>query len=234
MEQPYYKEIAEGEYRKAYRAGRDLLRFSKEPCPWLVEFIDSKYFVPDCDVIDFGCGEGINAVYLAKQGCRVTGIDIAEPAIRKAEELAQEVRERTRFLVGDMVCCPELADESFDLAVACACFGRLIEDDLRTGFLQETQRVLRQGGYLFFNNGILFKEIELSFPDIYAKLKSRSEFAEWIEEERRGQYTPPSQRYETREGYESMLRGVGYRIIHSHLDVSEQAWGIVIWARKAR
>ena len=232
MNKPYYRQIAESEYRKAHSNGRQLLRFSKEPLPWLTEFVNSQYFVPKCEVIDFACGEGINAVYLAQQGCRVTGIDIAEEAVRKAEELAREAGQNIRFLVGDMIRCPQIPDGSFDLALACACFGRLIEDELRISFLKETYRVLRRGGYLFFNNGILFKEIELSFPDIYEKLKSRDGFNEWIEEERRGQYAPPSQRYETRDGYERKLQTVGYRIVHSHLDVSEQAWGIVMWARR--
>lgn len=234
MNKPYYQEIAENEYRQAYAQGREVLRYSTEAVPWLVEFSRSPYFPTGGRVIDFACGEGINSIYLAGLGCQVTGIDIAEDAIKKARELASAEGVSVDFNVGDIVSCPEVPSDSFDLALACACFGRLIEDEHRSAFLKETIRTLRKGGYLFFNNGICLKEIELSFPKVYAVLKQRPDFGEWAEEERTGNFVPPSQRYETKEGYETLLESMGYRIVHSHLDVSEQAWGIVIWARKVR
>jgi hypothetical protein len=128
--------------------------------------------------------------------------------------------------------CSALPDLSFDVALAIACFGRLVEDELRFAFLRQTHWVLRPGGYLFFCNGVLFEEIRRSFPEVYAKLQSRPQFEQWLAEETAGIYHPPSQRYETRAGYESLLQSVGYRVVHSHLDVTENAWGICIWARK--
>lgn len=96
----------------------------------------------------------------------------------------------------------------------------------------DSHRVLAPGGFLLFNNGIMLEDIEQTFPDVYAALQRRDEFDAWLEEERTGHYVPPSQRYDTRRGYETLLESVGFSIVHTHLDVSDHAWGIVIWARK--
>lgn len=232
METPYYQRIAESQYNKAYAAGKEVLRFSKEPVPWLKEFCQSPYFPRQARVIDFACGEGINSIYLASLGGTVTGIDIAEQAIDKARQLTLKAGLAAQYMVGDVTNCPQIPSGTFDLAVACACLGWLIEDSLRVAFLKETARTLKRGGWLFFNNGISLLEIKRSFPEVYAALQIRPGFDDWVREEQTGVFVPPSQRYETRAAYESLLEGVGYRVVHSHLDVSENAWGVVIWARK--
>lgn len=70
-------------------------------------------------VIDAGCGEGVLSVLLAKHGCRIIGIDISEPNIAAAQELARQegVADRCQFMVGDAEHLP-VADESADVAVS--------------------------------------------------------------------------------------------------------------------
>lgn len=52
----------------------------------LVEFF--KKGIPITSSIEFGCGEGRNAIFMAKQGVSVTGIDISTTAIENANRIA--------------------------------------------------------------------------------------------------------------------------------------------------
>ena len=51
--------------------------------------------------LDIGCGEGNNAIWLAKQGWRATGIDFAGAAIERARRHAAEQGVAVRFTVAD-------------------------------------------------------------------------------------------------------------------------------------
>ena len=42
--------------------------------------------------VDLACGEGRNAVYLAKHGFEVTGVDTSAPGLEKTRRYAEEVR----------------------------------------------------------------------------------------------------------------------------------------------
>ena len=79
-----------------------------------------RYIHPHERVIDIGCGEGVLACLMAEKGVRVVGIDISEPNISAARELARRLRveERVTFQLGDAENVP-VPDESFDAAVSC-------------------------------------------------------------------------------------------------------------------
>lgn len=62
--------------------------FGKSPSKFLASNFD--YIPHGGKVLDLGMGEGRNAVFLARKGFKVTGVDISSVAIRKAKRLAQE------------------------------------------------------------------------------------------------------------------------------------------------
>lgn len=68
-------------------------------------------------VLDAGCGEGVLAVMLAKQGAIVTGCDLSKPNIKKANEYAAEVGVNVDFKVADAEALP-FADKEFDVVVS--------------------------------------------------------------------------------------------------------------------
>lgn len=60
--------------------------FGREPNVFLAR---EAHRIPACsDVLDVACGEGRNAVWLARQGHRVSGLDISPVALTKARTLA--------------------------------------------------------------------------------------------------------------------------------------------------
>ncbi len=61
--------------------------FGKEPALFLVNQVDR---LPKGRALDIAMGEGRNAVFLAKKGFLVEGVDISDVGIRKAQKLAAE------------------------------------------------------------------------------------------------------------------------------------------------
>lgn len=53
--------------------------------------------------LDLACGEGRNAVWLARRGWRVTGVDFSEVAIEKARRLASARKVEVDWLVADLL-----------------------------------------------------------------------------------------------------------------------------------
>jgi len=95
------------------------------------------------EVLEFGCGLTTQAMSLASQGARVTGIDISDVAVEQARASADEygVTERTHFVRMDGESL-EFADDSFDLVCGSAILHHL---DLAKVYTQ-ISRVLRPGG----------------------------------------------------------------------------------------
>ncbi len=72
------------DYDQAYRENADY--FGTEMVPFLARFRSQ---IPDgARVLDIGMGQGRNCLPLARQGCRVTGIDISGVAVETVRELA--------------------------------------------------------------------------------------------------------------------------------------------------
>ncbi len=87
----------------------------EEPPQALVELIEGE-FVKPCKAIDFGCGAGNYAVYLAGKGFDVTGVDISPTAIRIAEENARQRGVSCRFLTANVLGELEEIKETFEFA----------------------------------------------------------------------------------------------------------------------
>jgi SAM-dependent methyltransferase len=64
--------------------------------------------------LDVGCGEGADAIWLARHGWTVTAIDISEVAVGRAREAAQSAGAAVDWLCGDALQTPFPA-RSFDL-----------------------------------------------------------------------------------------------------------------------
>src|SRR5438067_5151555 len=64
--------------------------------------------------LDVGCGEGADAIWLARRGWTVTAIDISDVAVRRARAAAELAGVTVEWLCGDALLTPFPA-RSFDL-----------------------------------------------------------------------------------------------------------------------
>src|SRR5690625_7905088 len=55
------------------------------------------------EILDVGCGRGRHSVALARRGYEVTGVDLSQEVVGKAEEIAEEAGVRkVTFVTGDV------------------------------------------------------------------------------------------------------------------------------------
>jgi len=98
------------------------------------------------DVLDVGCGNGVEVVRFARAGARVTGVDIAPNAIELAKQNVAQQDVPARLDVADAEALP-FADATFDLVYAHGVVQYTSDDRRAVG---ECRRVLRPGGLAIF------------------------------------------------------------------------------------
>jgi len=115
--------------------------------PWPETIIFSNIIPKESKVLDIGCGNGRNAVYLAKQGHRVTAMDnvsqMVEITRRKADE--EGIGQGVYVFEADMTDIP-LSEGSMDAVLCIASLHHLPSDELRLKALKDIERVLATGG----------------------------------------------------------------------------------------
>jgi len=100
-------------------------------------------------VLDLGCGEGADAVWLAARGWSVTGVDLSATALRRADAaaLAAGLGDRVRWQVADLADPATWPDEApYDLVTAC--FLQTPLEFPRTEVLQRAAGLVAPSGHL--------------------------------------------------------------------------------------
>ena len=122
-----------------------------EKIPWnietppdiLVRLVRNRRLVP-CRTIEFGCGAGNYAVWLAQQGFDVTGIDISPSAIELAQENARSQGVQCTFLVADVLGDLPEVKGPFDFSFDWELLHHIYPDD-RPRYVANVARLLRPG-----------------------------------------------------------------------------------------
>lgn len=73
--------------------------------------------LPPGQALDVGCGEGADAIWLARRDWRVTAVDVSETALQRAAEAGTDVAERVSWSRADLNTTRPLAG-AFDLVSA--------------------------------------------------------------------------------------------------------------------
>lgn len=97
-------------------------------------------------VLDIASGEGYGSAMLARRAARVIGVDIAEDAVRHAQE--RYGNERLAFRTGTCAAIP-VDDASIDVVVS---FETIEHHDQHEEMMREIKRVLRPGGVLLISS----------------------------------------------------------------------------------
>jgi spore maturation protein CgeB/SAM-dependent methyltransferase len=131
INEPYYGNPADAETEHARRRTH-----------WICGQVSGR------NVLDIGCGQGIAALIIGREGFQCAGIDCLSAAVERAQQaLAKEeesVRHRVRFQRAEASQLP-FDDESFDTVILGHVLHQLTQP---ATVLREAKRVARQGGRL--------------------------------------------------------------------------------------
>lgn len=114
--------------------------FGKEPAKFLKDNIK---LLPMGRVLDLAMGEGRNAVYMARKGYQVDGVDISEVGLRKAKRLAREYRVSINAINADLTHY-KIKPETYDVI--------LNIDYLQRSLIPQIKIGLKKGGIVVFES----------------------------------------------------------------------------------
>lgn len=137
----------EGVDWNAFYTNRDkpapFLKYNKLPDKCVVEFMKKHKIKNACE---FGCGEGRNAIYLAKNDVETEAYDLSEIAIENARRNAGESRaEKVVFKAGNIF-ASDLKDKRFDLVIDSGVFHHLTPHR-RLPYRDIVSDILAENGY---------------------------------------------------------------------------------------
>ena len=130
-------------------------------------------------VLDAGCGEGRNLVYLLREGFEVFALDANPDAVRHVSQLSASLRTELpaeNFRVGFVERMP-FPDKFVDVVICSAVLHFAKDERHFRAMLMELWRVLRPGGILFARLG---SRIGMNFEPVREKVFKTGDGAEWF------------------------------------------------------
>jgi tellurite methyltransferase len=115
-----------------------------EPAQFLVENIE---LLPKGRALDVAMGGGRNAIYLAKMGFEVEGVDVSPEAVRSALESARRVGVTIRAQIADLEGDYCIKKDAYDVIV---CFNYL-----QRSLIPQIKDGLRKGGVVVYETFIV-------------------------------------------------------------------------------
>lgn len=123
-------------------ANMDVSTFSKGPTMDVNKFYP--IFPENAQVLDVGCGEGRNSIFMAKQGNSVDAFDISENGIEKARRIAGQIGVQVNFSCCDLE--KFIFEKVYDVILSHGVL-HLPYKDVRDKFIVKMQCNTKIGGY---------------------------------------------------------------------------------------
>lgn len=108
----------------------------------LVEYLNKIQSIKSA--IEFGCGEGRNSIYMAKQSIGVTAYDISNVAIEYAKNTAKRENTKVEFVCDDVF--KANINDKYDFVYDSGLLHHL-PPHRRITYIELLQKVLKHGGY---------------------------------------------------------------------------------------
>jgi ubiquinone/menaquinone biosynthesis C-methylase UbiE len=129
-----------------------------EPEQWFIEW--AQILNPKgLKVLDLGCGNGRNAIALAKMGAIVKGIDVSSVALELLQNRAKKENVEVETFMGNMNRLP-FPDRTFDMVI---CYNAIFNTSLKSikESIKETKRVLKKNAIFL----VTFRSTKSPIPE---------------------------------------------------------------------
>ena len=133
-------------YEKWYEG--DDYYWGTEPGSFLDELISLCPPSKDKKVLDIGCGEGKDAVYMAEKGYDVSAFDLTENGIRKTIALAQTKGVKINAYVDDINTFD--ISEQYDIIYSTGTVQYLFDEN-KEDFFKKLEKITKSDGIVFIN-----------------------------------------------------------------------------------
>ena len=230
----YYQEEHESAYRKIEQLGytqwNDLF---DQRNAWTYDHFQNRPFldrvIPQLElpeafatsVLEYGCGTGPAACYLAAHGFQVDAIDLIPEAITIAKRMADDRALRVSFGVADMTAmASESVTRQYDLVLDSFCLQSIVTDEDRRAVFAAVQARLKPNGYYLISTA-LYDSARIYGPDshydavsgiCYTEVADASTVDQAVEID--GRLLIPHRRHLTADALRAELVSAGFHVLN--------------------
>ncbi len=137
------KEKTGAVWGKKHYGIRDITKYHLKPAPFVVDAVPFLHKHNIKTILDAGCGQGRNSLYLKKEGFEVIPVDASEEACRLTKKLFQQNNLSVTPIRLELQNLDALRSESVDAIVSVTVLTHILDPEL---VLKEFYRILKPGG----------------------------------------------------------------------------------------